>query len=150
MNRVEGGGRGRERSDGLTNTHTNRFKMTLDEDSSKKLTSDSSGGGCRHRNSHDNQSEWGAANDTDSGGGGGYNGDTGEAHPTPAKESDPLQPKAVKANKERSMVVSLSSEPEREHWNQKVEFLLAVIGFAVDLGNVWRYVEHRNEKTDCQ
>lgn len=27
----------------------------------------------------------------------------------------------------------------REEWSKKVEFLLAVIGFAVDLGNVWRF-----------
>jgi hypothetical protein len=27
----------------------------------------------------------------------------------------------------------------RETWSKKVEFLLAVIGFAVDLGNVWRF-----------
>uniref|UniRef100_A0A8D8RC85 Sodium-dependent serotonin transporter n=2 Tax=Cacopsylla melanoneura TaxID=428564 RepID=A0A8D8RC85_9HEMI len=27
----------------------------------------------------------------------------------------------------------------RETWGKKVEFLLAVIGFAVDLGNVWRF-----------
>ncbi|KAE8748532.1 hypothetical protein FOCC_FOCC004708, partial [Frankliniella occidentalis] len=29
--------------------------------------------------------------------------------------------------------------PPRETWGKKVEFLLAVIGFAVDLGNVWRF-----------
>ena len=27
----------------------------------------------------------------------------------------------------------------REVWGKKIEFLLAVIGFAVDLGNVWRF-----------
>uniref|UniRef100_A0A1B0DII5 Transporter n=1 Tax=Phlebotomus papatasi TaxID=29031 RepID=A0A1B0DII5_PHLPP len=65
--------------------------------------------------------------------------DTGEAHPTPAKESDPLQPKMVNTNKERVLVVSLTQENGRETWGQKAEFLLAVVGFAVDLGNVWRF-----------
>lgn len=28
---------------------------------------------------------------------------------------------------------------QRESWDHKIEFLLAVIGYAVDLGNVWRF-----------
>lgn len=27
----------------------------------------------------------------------------------------------------------------RDTWSKKVEFILAVVGFAVDLGNVWRF-----------
>ena len=41
---------------------------------------------------------------------------------------------------EEAVVVTRSREPPpRETWGKKVEFLLAVIGFAVDLGNVWRF-----------
>lgn len=32
----------------------------------------------------------------------------------------------------------LERDKDREMWSKKTEFLLAVIGFAVDLGNVWR------------
>ncbi|XP_014669153.1 PREDICTED: sodium-dependent serotonin transporter-like [Priapulus caudatus] len=47
----------------------------------------------------------------------------------------------------KEVQVALSDEPPpRETWNKKAEFLLAVIGFAVDLGNVWRfpYICYRN------
>lgn len=39
----------------------------------------------------------------------------------------------------RTSNMSDAQEVPRETWAKKVEFLLAVIGFAVDLGNVWRF-----------
>lgn len=30
-------------------------------------------------------------------------------------------------------------EPRREHWNSRVGFILATVGSAVGLGNVWRF-----------
>lgn len=56
------------------------------------------------------------------------------------KEKNPLNPNGQSAkDKERALIVSITQGRHRETWNQKVEFLLAVIGFAVDLGNVWRF-----------
>lgn len=51
------------------------------------------------------------------------------------KEKNPLNPNGKSAkDKERALIVSITQGRVRETWNQKVEFLLAVIGFAVDLG----------------
>uniref|UniRef100_A0A915L3S0 Transporter n=1 Tax=Romanomermis culicivorax TaxID=13658 RepID=A0A915L3S0_ROMCU len=43
-------------------------------------------------------------------------------------------------------LLPMDFDHDRERWSNKIEFLLAVIGFSVDLGNVWRfpYICYRN------
>lgn len=41
--------------------------------------------------------------------------------------------------KTRTPQTQLTDPEQRETWSGKVDFLLSVIGFAVDLANVWRF-----------
>ncbi|XP_052891974.1 sodium-dependent serotonin transporter [Anopheles moucheti] len=63
----------------------------------------------------------------------------GNSAPTKTTHPATTETAQILQSKERNLVVALTGERRRETWSQKAEFLLAVIGFAVDLGNVWRF-----------
>ncbi|VDN22030.1 unnamed protein product [Cylicostephanus goldi] len=57
------------------------------------------------------------------------------------RESDSIEPMSGLTPRLESRVSALRrrSSQARDRWATKMEFLLAVIGYAVDLGNIWRF-----------
>ncbi|XP_055538311.1 sodium-dependent serotonin transporter [Wyeomyia smithii] len=115
--------------------------MTNDTSKATNATYDQSN--CKKRESWHSNGDVTGDGGPDPGGDDGTDPDLGATGNDRAQETTALNPKGTNrpsgGGKERTLVVALTGERRRETWSQKTEFLLAVIGFAVDLGNVWRF-----------
>jgi hypothetical protein len=61
------------------------------------------------------------------------------------KSTDALTPDGKDPNKSKELTkpekeeMTIEEESKRETWGHKAEFILATVGLAVGLGNVWRF-----------